>query len=150
MRVVMKVAEVDAEATHDLRRRVLRGGRPDANVRFPEDARAGAFHLAVFDPDAGPALCVASFSPEPTPFRPARSAFRLRGMATDQAYQGRGLGRQLMQEAVRLLKERGAEVLWANARDTALAFYEGIGMEVAGEGFVTETGIPHHVVVLDL
>ena len=145
----LRVVEVPAEGTHDLRRRVLRENRPDARLVFGGDAVPGAFHLAVAGAD-GTVVAVASFSPEPTPYRPGRDAWRLRGMATDPARQGQGLGRRLMAEAVARLRREGAEVLWANARDTALGFYEGIGMEVVGDSFLTEIGIPHHVVLLDL
>ena len=49
------------------------------------------------------------------------------------------------------LRAAGYTVLWANARDTALGFYERVGMHVEGNGYVTtETGLPHHTVVLDL
>ena len=58
----MRVEEIPAEATHDLRRRILRGSRPDAVVGFPEDDRPGAFHLAVRHDDT--TLAVASFSVE--------------------------------------------------------------------------------------
>jgi hypothetical protein len=41
--------------------------------------------------------------------------------------------------------------VWANARDSALGFYERAGFTVAGDGFVTDdTRLPHHAVVLDL
>jgi hypothetical protein len=39
-------------------------------------------------------------------------------------------------------------VVWANARDRALAFYEREGFVVVGDGFVdATTQLPHHVVV---
>jgi hypothetical protein len=42
-------------------------------------------------------------------------------------------------------------VLWAKARDTAVGFYERLGMHAEGDGYVTpDTGLPHHTVILDL
>lgn len=151
----MQVQEVAVEATHALRRRVLRDGRPDAVVEFPEDNRAGAFHLAVrAGPEEGgdgPVLAVASFSPEPTPYRPGRTAIHLRGMAVDHGAQRRGLGRMLVTAAADRLRSAGVEVLWCNARDTAAGFYSRLGFETRGEGFLLpENGIPHHVMILDL
>ena len=74
---------------------------------------------------------------------------QLRGMAVDSEVQRTGAGRVLLEAAIERLRSEGAEVLWANARDSALAFYERMGMEVVGEGFVSaETALPHHVVVL--
>jgi len=89
----MRVDEVPAEATHDLRWRVLRNGRPGAPVVFPEDARPGAFHLAVCDD--GAILAVASFSSEETAYRPGRAAVHLRGMAVDPPFQRHGMRKKV-------------------------------------------------------
>jgi GNAT superfamily N-acetyltransferase len=145
------VAEIEAAQTHDLRRRVLRDGRPE-NLVFAEDDKPGAFHLGVREAPGRPLLAVASFSPEETPHRPGRRSVRLRGMATDHASQGRGIGRWLLEEAVSRLLEDGVGVLWGNGRDSALGFYRRLGFEVVGDGFLAGPAgdIPHHVVLLDL
>ena len=145
----MRVEDIPAEATHELRWRVLRGSRPGAPVVFPEDSRPGAFHLGVRDD--GALLAVASFSEEATPYRPGRSAVRLRGMAVDEPSQHHGIGRLLVTTVVDRLRAGGVDVLWCNARDSAGGFYARLGFEVVGEGFVLpESGIAHHVMVLDL
>lgn len=141
----MRVAEVGAADTHDLRRRVLRGGDPYAHVAFPEDDLDGAFHLAALD-DAGAVIAVGTFSPAPYDGRPA---YRLRGMAVEPARQGNGAGWVVLAAGIERCRAAGAEVLWANARDTAIGFYEKAGMAVVGDGFES-VGIPHHLVVLDL
>jgi len=152
----VRVEEVEAEATHDLRWRILRNGRPGAPVAFPEDTRPGAFHLAVRDVDetgtgSGAILAVASFSPEPTPHRPDRPAVHLRGMAVDGPSRHHGLGRLLVATVVERLRGEGVAVLWCNARDSALGFYARLGFEVVGDGFVLpESGIAHHVMLRDL
>ena len=144
----LEVEAVPAAATYGLRRKVLRGGRADAPVAFPEDDRPGAFHLGAFAD--GRLVAVGSFSPEPTPLRPGKRAVRARGMAVDPGQQSRGIGRVLLEEAVTRLRAERVEVLWANARDGALPFYRRFGMEVAGDGFVIPEVGPHHVVVMDL
>lgn len=144
----MEVVEVDAALTHELRRAVLRGGRPEAEVRYPEDDRPGTFHLAAVHD--GAVVGVSTWSPVPTDRRPGAVAWRLRGMAVDTARQGGGVGAQLLAAAVERLRAAGAEVLWADGRDNALPFYERHGWKVEGEGFVAAGDIPHHAVVLDL
>jgi GNAT superfamily N-acetyltransferase len=152
----VRVEEVPAGATHELRWRILRNRRPGASVVFPEDTRPGAFHLAVRVPDAGeggsgPIVAVASFSPEGTPYRPGQRAVHLRGMAVDDPFRHHGLGRLLVTTVVGRLRDEGVTVLWCNARDSAAGFYARLGFEVAGEGFVLpESGVAHHVMLLDL
>ena len=145
----MRVEEVTAEETHDLRWRVLRNRRPGASVVFPEDARPGAFHLAVHHDDT--IVAVASFSPEATPHRPGRPAVHLRGMAVDESYQRHGLGTLLVTTVIDRLQAGGVDVLWCNARDSAAGFYDRLGFQVVGEGFVLpESGFAHHVMLRDL
>ena len=145
----MRVEEVPAEATHDLRWRVLRNRRPGAPVVFPEDGLPGAFHLAVRHD--GAILAVASFAPEPTPYRAGRAAVHLRGMAVDPPYQRHGLGRMLISAVTDLLRQDGVGVLWCNARDSAAGFYARLGFDTVGEGFVLpESGMAHHVMLRDL
>ena len=146
----LTVVEISAEDAHDLRRRVLREGTPSDEVRFEQDAWPATFHLGARDA-AGGLVGIATFFPSPTPLREGRLAAQLRGMAVDTAQQGTGIGRQLLDAAMERLRNAGFEVLWANARDTALPFYRRLGMEVVGEGFLTsDTKLPHHVVVRDL
>ena len=149
--MTFRVEEIAAEATHDLRWRILRNRRPDAPVVFPEDGRPGAFHLGVRGPDDGAVLAVASFSAEPAPYRSGRSAVHLRGMAVDEPWQHHGLGSLLVATVTERLRGAGIEVLWCNARDSAAGFYARLGFELVGEGFVlAESGLPHHVMLRDL
>lgn len=141
--------EVQPEATYDLRRRVLRQHLPPAEVEvaYPADREPGSFHLAVRD--GGAVVAVASFSVEPAPGRPGRSAIRLRGMAVEPEQQHRGLGRVLLEAALDRLRHDGVELCWANARVAALPFYEALGFAVEGDE-LTSLGLPHRVVVRDL
>jgi GNAT superfamily N-acetyltransferase len=129
---------------------VLRDGRADADVEFNGDDEPGTFHLAAVDGDGAP-LGVATFFLNRTALRTsAVQPYQLRGMAVHPAHQGQGIGRLIIESAIDRLRRHGVDVLWANARDEALGFYRSVGMEVVGAGFKTETGRPHHAVVLDL
>jgi GNAT superfamily N-acetyltransferase len=146
----LTVVEISAEDAHDLRRRVLREGTPSDEVRFPQDAWPATFHLGARDA-CGVLVAIATFFPSPMPWREGRQAAQLRGMAVDTGHQRSGIGRQLLDVALERLRNAGFEVLWANARDTALPFYRRLGMEVVGDGFLTsDTKLPHHVVLMDL
>jgi GNAT superfamily N-acetyltransferase len=141
----MSVVTLQAEETHQLRRQVLYGHWPEAEVDYPEDGLEGAFHLGVQDGE-GRLVAVASWYPLPAPPEPERPAYRLRGMAVHPAVQGSGVGRLLFSAGRDEARRRGAQLLWANSRDSALEFYRRLGMEVEGEGFLAAGGLPHHVV----
>lgn len=119
-------------------------------MHFPEDDVPEAFHPAVLD-TGGRVVAVATVSPAPTGLRPGAAAWRLRGMAVEPELQGRGAGTLLLDAVVARARAAGAEVLWADARDSALEFYRRRGWSVEGKGYLTPaTGISHHTVVLDL
>jgi GNAT superfamily N-acetyltransferase len=135
--VVVRVVEVPAEATHDLRARVLRDGTHD-DVVFPDDDDPGTVHLAAVD-DRGRILAVGSF------YR-IDGEVKLRGMAVEPARQGSGAGRAILEEAHRRFR---GQRLWASVRDGAIGFYERLGWRIVGEGFDTPHG-PHHHGEIDL
>ena len=147
---VVEIVRVEPADTHALRRRVLRGGDPEAVVDVARDHVDGVLHLGARDVATGELVGVASFLPNETAWRPGRRAYQLRWMAVDEGHRGAGVGRALLDHAVPQLREAGAAVLWANGRDTALAFYERCGMHVVGDGFVNDAGVAHHVVITDL
>ena len=83
-------------------------------------------------------------SPEPR----EPHAWRLRGMAVDPSRQGAGIGRLVLVAALDAAAAAGAPMMWANARSSALGFYESQGWTVVGEEFITaDTGIPHKKIV---
>jgi len=138
------VVEVAPEATHHLRATVLRSHLPDPDVDYPADRAPGSFHLGVRDEDR--LVAAATFSLEPAPGHPGSPAARLRGMAVDPAHRGLGLGRALLEAAEPRLRAAGVELCWANARTSALGFYEANGFTTEGEEFES-VGLPHRVVV---
>ncbi|MGV3758281.1 MAG: GNAT family N-acetyltransferase [Actinomycetota bacterium] len=142
-----EVVTVPPEATHDLRRRVLRSHLSDPDVDYPADRSPGSFHLAVRL--GSEIVAVASFSLEEAPGFPGQAAARLRGMAVDPVHQGGGLGRTLLDEALRRLAGAGIPRCWANARSSALGFYEAQGFSPIGDEFES-IGLPHRVVVRTL
>ena len=74
------------------------------------------------------------------------SQYQLRGMATAEAYQGRGYGRELLKAAEAFLQKRGIEVLWCNARVVALDFYRKLGYTSLGNAFeVPEIGMHYRM-----
>ena len=154
----MIVVRIRPEDTHVLRRRVLRDGDPGADVEWAVDDLPTTTHLAVTDTDpdggggegrddrstAGSVIAVSTWIV-------TDEGLQLRGMATDPGHRGSGAGSLLVAAGIALARRDGHPRVWANARVTALGFYEHHGFAVEGDVFTTpDTGLPHrrvHLVV---
>jgi GNAT superfamily N-acetyltransferase len=140
------VVEITASDTHPLRLAVLRFDTPAKEVVFPEDEWPGSWHLGLRV--EGVLVGTSSWVPRP---HGERHAVQLRGMATDRSLQGTGLGGVLLEEGCRRAAAAGFPLVWARARDAALAFYLRHEFVVEGEGFIDQTTqLPHHLVVREL
>jgi GNAT superfamily N-acetyltransferase len=139
------VREVTPAETADLRRRVLRGGRP---VALPGDDEP-AFHLGAFDED-GVLLGTGNVRRDPAPWDPGAPAWRLRGMATDPAHRSRGVGALVLEGLVAHARAEGGGLLWCNARIPAQAFYERAGLVARGEPWEDPEIGPHVVMWMPL
>jgi ABC-type nitrate/sulfonate/bicarbonate transport system ATPase subunit/predicted N-acetyltransferase YhbS len=140
-----RVIELTAEATHGLRRRVLRAGTPSTDVVFADDDSPTTVHLGLVD-EQGTLIAISSWAWRPFPADASgRRAVQLRGMAVDPAHQRTGAGAILLGAGVERARADGAELVWANARDSALGFYTAHGFETVGAGYLdATTAIPHH------
>lgn len=140
---MITVVEISASDTHPLRTSVLRRGTVSSEVTFDGDEHG--FHLGAFD---GAALIgISSWLPlEHAP------GFRLRGMATDPTRRGEGIGAHLLTAGVAIATDRGATVVVANARVSALGFYLRHGFETVGDVYVDSdtTGLPHQRIELTI
>ena len=141
------VEEVAAGVTYPLRGAVLRPGRP---VEIPGDDDPSTFHLVARTRE-GQVVGVVRFHPNPCPWRPdARSAWQLRGMATDPAVRGTGAGRALVVEGLRRGRALGGDLVWCDARAAAAGFYEHMGFRVVTEPYEISPIGPHLGMLVDL
>ena len=95
--------------------------------------------LGLLDPN-GAVVAISTWLAQP-------DGTQVRGMATEPALAGSGLGSILVAAGVERCRARGDRVVWANARVGALGFYERAGFTVDGAVFETAaTGLPHQTV----
>ncbi|MGY2002161.1 GNAT family N-acetyltransferase [Blastococcus sp. SYSU DS1024] len=136
----MDVDEVLPETTYALRAAVL---RPDGGtITWAGDEHPDTVHLAARQD--GAVIGVVRFSPAPCPYRPgSRAPWQLRGMATDPAVRGTGIGRALVEHGLDRLADLGADLVWCDARTTVVGFYERTGSRVVGEKFDKPELGPH-------
>lgn len=141
-----EIVELTPEETHPLRLAVLRADTPTKEVVFPEDTWPGVLHLGVRSD--GDLVATSSWIPREHNGQPA---VQLRGMATAHSVQGTGIGALLLNAGCERYSAAGVTMIWARARDAALAFYVRNGFEVDGDGFIDQaTQLPHHLVVRSL
>ena len=61
---------------------------------------------------------------------------QFRKLAVAPEWQGRGIGSKLVEQAGVVASDAGAQSLWCDARTSALAFYERLGMQTEGSSFM--------------
>lgn len=149
---MVNVKRIEAAATHDLRRSVLRDGTISDEVEFDGDGGADTFHLGAFagsaDGTDGPLVAIASFMHVRYPDRPASDAYQLRGMATDPDHRGSGVSGELLAVGLERCRSVGAELVWARARTTALGFYDRNGFVPVGVDYTDlATGLQHRDII---
>lgn len=143
------VGPVTLDRIIDLRRRILRAGLPIEAARFDGDNDPHTTHYAAFvthegnKPTGRPIGC-ASFMLNMYEKVPA---WQLRGMATEPGYQGTGVGAQVLAAAERELSSNPEyayiEMMWCNAREPAVRFYEKNGWKRVSDVFDIPTAGPH-------
>lgn len=122
------------QASITLRERIL---RIPLGLRYSAEelaAEAGQEHIGAYYGDQllGTLLLVPMDS----------NLLKMRQVAVDTDWQGRGVGKQMVAYSEAWGKAHGYTSMVLHARETAVSFYLGLGYEVVDEPF-TEVGIPH-------
>ena len=131
-----------------LRHRILRSGLPIEEAHFEGDLQPDTAHVAAFLESNNSAMCCATMVNECYENKPA---WKLRGMATDAAWQSRGLGNAVLQYLIDLVKSQSdIRLFWCNARIGALEFYKRQGWTIESEIFDIPTAGLHYRMKLDL
>jgi GNAT superfamily N-acetyltransferase len=137
----MELRELAPQETYDLRSRVLRPGRGIGAAMFPRDQESKHFGVVA----SGRIVSVVSAHAEDSPLFPAPGGWRIRGMATDPEWQGKGAGSRLLEGLLSWGRSHAVPFFWCNARLVAFAFYERHGFTFESELFEIEDVGPHKV-----
>lgn len=135
------IKKIEAESTFPVRHCVLRSGKPLSSCYFEGDKNVNTVHFGVFEKDE--LLGVASFFAIKNIFFQKEKQFQLRGMAILAHHQNKGLGKILLQSCESYLLKNRAELIWFNARESAIGFYRSLGYNLEGALFdISDVG-PH-------
>jgi predicted GNAT family N-acyltransferase len=99
------------------------------------------WHLGIFENLVCIACCVLT--------KKEGKILKLRQMAVSPKFQGRKIGKYLLEQAELFAVENGFEKMILNARAHAIPFYEKSGYQTEGEPF-EEVGLPHFLMVKNL
>ena len=138
-----EVKVITTKETLALRKRVLKPFLNEDECRNPGDDDPMTFHQGLFL--GGKLVSISTFLNEPHPAFNAGFPYRLRGMATDHAYQGQGLGLILLQYGVEHIRSMRGDLVWFNAREKAFSFYLKMGFKTYGPLFDIPGIGPHKV-----
>ena len=153
--------EVDVEViptaeSYPLRHAVLRPHQNIAEVVWENDDEPGTATFGAIERASRAIVGVATVFPEPAPFDvteagvppgagSATTTWRLRGMATRPDAQGQGIGSSVLKAVFDHVAAAGGDLLWCNARMSAVAFYERAGFRTWGPEWVIRSIGPHVV-----
>ena len=135
------IRKITPQEAYAIRKDVLRENIP-LTEKMVGDFDVSTFHLGVFVKNE--LACVATFMQHSSEHF-SGSQYRLRGMATSKKYQGKGLGKEILEKASDLLQEKDVSILWCNARVIAIPFYKKCGFEIIGNEFDVHLVGPHFV-----
>ena len=141
----VEIRLIASEETLELRQRILRPGASMEDCVFPGDDDTGTVHFGAFSGDV--LVGIASVYEEVSTENEGKQGWRIRGMATDNSVRGQGFGKELVLTCLAHAQSEGGEVLWCNARTSAIGFYAKLGFEVIGEEFGIP-GIGPHVIMV--
>lgn len=149
---VFVIEEVSVERVRPLRLEYLRPGRSTDAVEYKSDECPTCRHFAALD-EAGAIVGVASMHADDRvagrpPF--GRPGMRLRGVAVQDDWRGRGVGNALVARMLECAVEAGMDEAWANARTASRNFYGRNGFVEMSQPFDMPTLGEHVVVALSL
>jgi predicted GNAT family N-acyltransferase len=126
---MLKIKNIQASETWDLRHRVMAPNRPFDSIKLPKDEEG--LHFGLFDEEK--LISVISLFVE-------NNTAQFRKFATELSEQGKGYGSILLKHIIEKSIKNNIKNLWCNARITALSFYEKFGFEA-----VSETWMDHEI-----
>ncbi len=132
---------VEPQTILALRASVLRAHRPVFESIYPEDSLSTTFHVLAQLGYAQVGCCTGLLANQPLC---PQATYQLRGMAVHPGFQGQGIGACLLERFEVEARQRGATMVWCNARVSAQPFYARQGWVAVGDIFES-VELPHIV-----
>ncbi|ESU29431.1 acetyltransferase [Flavobacterium limnosediminis JC2902] len=127
------IRQIEAEDTFSVRQPVLRPGKSIESCHFEGDNLGTTAHFGLSENEE--LLAVVSLYKTNYPNCKIENQFQMRGMAVLEKHQRMGLGEQLVKKAEHYVREKNGKLIWFNAREKAVPFYEKLGYKINGNPF---------------
>jgi len=132
------VSAEEFERYYDLRWRILRKPWDQPKGSEKDDKESSSLHLMITD-EKNKIIGIGRGH-----FNSAVEA-QVRFMAVEEGYQKLGIGSKILKELENRLREKGAEYIVLNSRDTAIPFYLKHGYSEVKQTVTLFESIPHHI-----
>ncbi|MFP9100440.1 GNAT family N-acetyltransferase [Flavobacterium sp. RHBU_24] len=137
------IKTITSQDTFAVRQPVLRPGKTIETCIFDGDDLPTTIHFGIYDADTLVGI-VSIFTAIHELFE-QQNQYQIRGMAVLRQYQGKGLGELLVRHAEAYVVQNGGALLWCNAREKAIGFYEKVGYYIIGNPFYIKDIGTHYV-----
>lgn len=144
----MEIRKIDAKATYSVRQMVLRKGKPIETCHFEGDFLIDTFHFGLFIKEE--IVGVISLYNNRNKIFDTIHQLQIRGMAVLEEYQNQGLGALLVKHIEKIAKELEKSLLWFNAREKAVSFYNKLGYTTHGDVFEIENVGLHYLMYKEI
>ncbi|GGD13446.1 GNAT family N-acetyltransferase [Flavobacterium orientale] len=137
------IKEISSLETYSVRHPVLREGQSMDSCKFDGDDLTSTIHLGLYINAA--LVGVVSVFEKNHVFFDSKKQFQVRGMAVLKHHQKMGYGEELLFEAENHAVKYYGTLIWFNARENAVGFYEKKGYQICGDSFFIENIGKHFV-----
>jgi len=145
----IQIREVESNTVLPIRQKVLRDGKALKFCKMPGDDDNSTIHLGLYFNNVLAGIATLMIDDHPD-FSFKNSQLRLRGMAVLPDHQKKQLGNLLLEKAIQIAKSQNYKILWFNAREIAVGFYQKFGFSVKGNIFMIEDVGPHFLMYKSL
>ncbi len=137
----MVIKKIQAKETYKLRLEVLKTNK-DYIYQYQGDFFEKTIHFTAFIKDSIVGIITLMENENPS-F--SGKQLQLRGMAVKENLQSSGVGSKLIEKVILECKARNADILWCNAREDVIPFYEKSGFTIFGNRFFIKNVGYHYV-----
>jgi GNAT superfamily N-acetyltransferase len=127
------IKEISPQKTFIVRHPVLRKGKPIESCAFDGDDLETTHHFGLFQESN--LIGIISLFLKTNPIFAENLQSQIRGMAIVEAHQKKGFGEALVKHCEDYCISNQINLIWFNARTTAVGFYEKMGYKIQGNPF---------------